>query len=77
MITVSERHDTTTSPPLAASMIHNRSSLDDPDSTDDVVTDDVTVTSVEVALGRFSVSVPALLMYVDYLKVTTSVKKIQ
>ena len=73
MITVSERHDTTTSPPLAASMIHNRSSLDDPDSSDDV-TDDVTVTSVEVVFGRLSVSVPALSVHVNHLEVTTSVK---
>ena len=42
MITASERHDRITNPPLVASMIHSRSSFDDPDS------DELCVTSVEV-----------------------------
>ena len=48
MMTVSERQDIVTNPPLAASMIHNRSSVGDPDS------DGLCVTSAEVEDSKIS-----------------------
>ena len=57
MITVSERHDRITNPPLAASIIHSRSSSGDPGS------GEVCVTSVKVDVltsGGDSVSVSVL-----------------
>ena len=48
MMTVSERQDIITNPPLTASMIHNRSSDGDPDS------GRLCVTSAEVEGSKFS-----------------------